>query len=69
MTQEKEIGGIWYRLNVYNQEAVVIKSKGEEYSADIVIPSSFFHEGITYFVTQIADSAFELCHMTMRSFF
>ena len=61
MTQEKEIGGIWYRLNVYNQEAVVIKSKGEEYSGDIVIPSSFFHEGITYFVTQIADSAFELC--------
>ena len=42
MTQEKEIGGIWYRLNVYNQEAVVIKSKGEEYSGDIVIPSSFF---------------------------
>ncbi|MBQ7811749.1 MAG: leucine-rich repeat domain-containing protein [Bacteroidales bacterium] len=61
MIQEKEIDGIWYRLNVNDQEAVVIKSKGEEYSGKIVIPSSFFHEGITYFVTQIAEHAFEFC--------
>ena len=61
MIQEKEIDGIWYRLYVNVQEAVVIKSKGEEYSGKIVIPSSFFHEGIIYFVTQIAERAFELC--------
>lgn len=62
MIQEKKIEGIWYRLNVNDQEAVVIKSKGEKYSGKIVIPSSFFHQGITYFVTQIAERAFELCH-------
>ena len=43
------------------QEATVIKSREEIYNGDIVIPSSFFFEGITYTVTQIGDSAFEYC--------
>lgn len=61
MIHEKKIDGIWYRLEVNNQESVVIKSKEEEYSGDIVIPSSFFFEGITYLVTEIGEHAFENC--------
>lgn len=61
MIQEKKIDGIWYRLEVNKQEAIIIKSKEEIYNGDIVIPSSFFFEGITYTVTQIGDSAFEYC--------
>lgn len=61
MIHEKIIDGIWYRLEMNNQEAIVVKSKEEKYSGDIVIPSSFFFDGVTYFVTQIGEHAFEKC--------
>lgn len=62
--KEREINGIWYLLDIDEQEAMVVKSQGEEYAGDITIPSSFFHEGITYSVTKIGNKAFNYCFIT-----
>ena len=61
MEKEIKIDGIWYLLDVDEQEAMVIKSQDKEYSNEIIIPPSFFHEGITYRVTSIGEQAFRLC--------
>lgn len=61
MNKEIKIDGIWYRLDIDKQEAMVIKSQGDEYSNEIIIPSSFFFEGIIYRVTIIGEYAFEGC--------
>lgn len=62
MNKEIKIDGIWYRLDIDKQEAMVIKSQGDEYSNEIIIPSSFFFEGIIYRVTIIGEYAFEGCY-------
>lgn len=62
MNKEIKIDGIWYRLDIDKQEAMVIKSLGDEYSNEIIIPSSFFFEGIIYRVTIIGEYAFEGCY-------
>ena len=61
MEKEIKIDGIWYLLDIDEQKATVIKSQDKEYSGKIIIPSSFFHEGITYSVTTIGEQAFRLC--------
>jgi hypothetical protein len=61
MEKEIKIGGIWYLLDIDEQKATVIKSQDKEYSGKIIIPSSFFHEGITYSVTTIGEQAFRSC--------
>ncbi len=61
MKKEIKIDGIWYLLNIDEQEAMVIKSQDKKYSDEVIIPPSFFHEGITYRVTSIGEQAFRLC--------
>ena len=63
MEKEIKIDGIWYLLDIDKQEATVIKSQDLEYSDEIIIPSSFFHEGITYSVTRIGEKAFWGCYI------
>ena len=53
MGKEIKINGIWYLLDIDEQEAMVIRSQDKEYSDEIIIPSSFFQEGITYSVIRI----------------
>lgn len=53
-----DVDGINYRL--YGGEAEVIRNT-PLYSGDVVIPSSFNYQGITYNVTSIGGSAFYEC--------
>lgn len=53
-----DVDGINYRL--YGGEAEVIRNT-PLYSGDVVIPSSFNYQGITYNVTSIGRSAFSEC--------
>lgn len=62
MDKTVKIDSIWYQLNIDTQEAIVIKSQDTEYSGKIIIPSSFFNEGIIYSVKRIGEQAFQLCH-------
>ena len=63
MKKEIKINGIWYLLDIDKQEAMVIRSQDEEYSDEIIIQPSFFHEGITYSVTRIGEKAFWGCYI------
>lgn len=61
MKRAKKLDGIWYLLDIDTQESTVIKSQDDEYSGKIIIPTSFFYEGIIYSVTTIGEQAFRLC--------
>lgn len=52
------INGIDYYLNVDTKEAIVYRS---DYSGVIIIPGTVTHEGVSYVVKGIWESAFEEC--------
>lgn len=54
------IEGIYYKLIAKGKIAEVIQNP-QEYSGDIVIPSSVTYDGIDYSVTSIGESAFSNC--------
>ena len=58
---EDEIDGLWYQIDGPKKTAVVIKSRGKEYSGDITIPASVNLEGFLCEVTAIGDNAFSNC--------
>ena len=62
--KEIEINGIWYLIEIDEQEASVIQSRNKPYADDITIPSSFFHEGLIFRVTMIGEAAFRFCKIS-----
>ena len=61
LAEEVEIDGINYELVAKIKEATVIKKSNGEYSGEVVIPESVVHEGTTYSVKSIGNSAFYGC--------
>ena len=61
MILETEIDGLLYSLDTDEQEAMVKKCVDRERTGEVVIPESFFHEGIVYRVTSIEEYAFAYC--------
>lgn len=61
MILETEIDGLLYSLDTDEQEAMVKKCVDRERTGEVVIPESFFHEGIVYRVTKIGKNAFRWC--------
>lgn len=59
MSYDFEANGIYYDIN--GNEAIVTRNTSSEYSGDVVIPETVSHEGVTYTVTTIGDSAFYYC--------
>ena len=55
-----EVDGINYWFS-YNNEAFVLKKESQEYSGQIIIPESVVHNGFSYNVVGIDDSAFYGC--------
>lgn len=53
-----QIGSLWYNLDESAKTAEVTTSGGDVYSGEIVIPSSFEYNEVTYTVTSIGNSAF-----------
>lgn len=64
MILETEIDGLLYSLDVDEQEAMVKKCIDGERQGEVVIPASFFHQGIVYRVTSIGKNAFALRKIT-----
>ena len=72
MAHDVEIDGIYYNLESYEGEYyATVTCKGEssddykdEYSGDVVIPSSITYNDVTYIVNQISDSAFDYCSVS-----
>jgi len=56
-----EIDGINYNFDEVSLTASVV-SKNPKYSGNIILPSSVAHEGKTYSVTKIENSAFDGCY-------
>ena len=60
-----EIDGIYYNLNSTTREATVTykgsATYNSDYTGDIEIPTSFYHNGIIYNVTSIDSNAFSTC--------
>ena len=61
MILETELDGLLYSLDTDEQEAMVKKCVVKKRTGKVVIPESFFHEGIVYRVTSIGRSAFNGC--------
>ena len=61
MILETEIDGLLYSLDTDEQEAMVKKCMDRERQGEVIIPASFFHQGIVYRVTSIGESAFRGC--------
>ena len=61
MILETEIDGLLYSLDTDEQEAMVKKCMDRERQGEVIIPASFFHQGIVYRVTSIGKSAFRGC--------
>lgn len=64
MILETEIDGLLYSLDTDEQEATVKKCIDKERTGEVVIPKSFFHEGIIYQVTRIGENAFAWRNIT-----
>ena len=62
MILETEIDGLLYSLNTDEQEAMVKECVNKKRTGEVVIPESFFHQGIVYRVTGIGEKAFLLCY-------
>ena len=64
-----EVGGVFYNVTSGTNSEVEVTFKGStsisysnEYSGDVVIPSSVSYNGKTYSVTSIGDYAFDGCN-------
>lgn len=55
------VDGIAYNITSADNKTVEVKRGGQNYSGDIVIPSSIEYEGIMYSVTKIGSNAFYRC--------
>jgi len=55
---EVQIGDLYYYLDATSQTAEVIRSSSDEYSGDIIIPSSVTYNSVSYSVTSIGRAAF-----------
>ena len=64
LAEKVEIDGINYELVAKIKEATVIKKSNGKYSGEVVIPESVEHEGTTYSVTSIGESAFVYSGLT-----
>ena len=65
MILETEIDGLLYSLDTDEQVATVVKCVNREHTGKVVIPESFFYEGIVYMVTIIGEKAFAVyTHLT-----
>ena len=54
-----KIDGIYYK--VFSNETAKVTSGEEEYSGEVVIPSSITYKGKEYTVTSIGNEAFNRC--------
>ena len=57
--------GIYYNITSLNTPQVEVtkgSTYGDDYSGDVIIPSSVTYEGVTYEVTAIGSNAFLSCH-------
>ena len=61
MFASTKIGNLYYNLNRTSRTAEVTSQNSDEYSGDIVIPSSVTFNSVTYSVTSIGDGAFSSC--------
>ena len=61
LAAQVEIDGIRYDLNAEAKQAAVIAKSSGKYSGKVIIPESVEHEGATYSVTSIGESAFFDC--------
>ena len=61
MILETEIDGLLYSLDSDEQEAMVKECIDKKREGEVVIPDSFFHQGIVYRVTGIGARAFWNC--------
>ena len=53
-----QIGNLWYNLDESTKTAEVTSSGGDEYSGDIVVPSTVTYGDVTYSVKTIGEGAF-----------
>ena len=57
--EEFEVDGIWYsNANCAMGEVAVVKSSGEAYTGDIVIPATVSYQGTDYSVTKNREPCF-----------
>ena len=61
MILETEIDGLLYSLDTDEQEATVIKCVDKGREGEVIIPASFFYQGIVYRMTRIGRDAFYGC--------
>lgn len=55
------VKGIEYELDTKYEIATVSSDQNKELSGDVVIPQSFIYNGVEYYVSAIADNAFNGC--------
>ena len=55
------IDGFYFNLSDDEAEVTSRRPSSRDYSGDVVIPESVFHDGKTYIVTSIGERAFESC--------
>ena len=61
LAYDVEIEGIYYNLNSEGKTAKVTKNWDDNYSGEVIIPSSITVEGQEYTVTSIGAYAFQEC--------
>ena len=61
LAYDVKIDGIYYNLNSEGKTAAVTRNWKENYSGEVVIPSSITSEGQEYKVTTIGERAFAHC--------
>ena len=61
-------GSLWYNLDESARTAEVTTSGGDVYSGEIVIPSSFEYDGVSYTVTSIGNNAFSEASISKVTF-
>ena len=66
MAHDIEVDGIYYNING-NEATVTYKGTysdqySNEYTANVVIPETITHDGVTYTITAIGDQTFDCCY-------